>query len=349
MIYSVQLDGKGIYESDNNVIILDPRLTLELNSAGNFEFTMPPSHTYYTKVHPLKSFVEVLEDDQTIFYGRVSPRIEVDFLNNKKVYCEGQLSFFGDSIQRPYEWEAVPLLEWFNTVVSRHNAQVDPDIQFQVGNFTMDNVLVHCITDYQTTLQCLEDMINSNGGYLMCRHSNGTNYVDWYKTIPYVGNQPVQFGLNLLDLSQILENTNFCTVIIPIGEDENGNRITVTSVNDGLDYVTNIELAATYGRISRVVEFDNISDPVELLAAARKYLTEIRYDVSIECEAAELHHLNNEYSQFMLGQLVHVTSSPHGLDQNLPIMKIELEMDHAGKTITIGSLPKSELTEIVKS
>lgn len=352
MIYKVLLDGVGIYESDNNVVIIEPSLSIELNAAGNFEFTMPPSHDYYNHVNPLKSFVEVFEADTSIFYGRVSPHIEINWNNNKKVYCEGMLSFFNDSIQRPYEWESVSLLEFFQTLVSRHNEQVDSDIQFTIGNVTMDDIMVYKKTDYESTLDCIESMcIDAHGGFIMCRRVNGVNYIDWYKSVPYTGSQPVQFGMNLLDLTQIINNENFCTVIIPLGaeDEETGRKITVSSVNNGYDYIAS-DAVSTYGRITQVVEFNSISDPEDLLLAAQMYLERIQFEeLTIECSAAELHHLNDEYSQFLLGQYVHVTSTPHLLNTDLPIVKMELNLDQAGKQITIGTLDKNELTTVVNN
>lgn len=351
MIYKVLLDGVGIYESDNNVVIIEPSLSTELNAAGNFEFTMPPWHDYYSRVKILKSFVEVFEADQSIFYGRVTPHIEIDWNNNKKVYCEGMLAFFNDSIQRPYEWDSVLLSEFFETLVSRHNEQVSSELQFQVGNFTMDDVMLYEKTDYESTLECLQTMcLDANGGFMMCRRVNGVNYIDWYKTAPYTGNQPVQFGMNIMDLSQVIDNQDFCTVIIPLGaaNEYTGSKLTVASVNDGHDYVES-EAVSTYGRVTRVVEFDNINTPELLLAAAQLYLARLQFEgLSIECTAAELHHLTDEYNQFMVGQTVHVTSTPHLLDANFPIVKMELKLDQAGKQFTIGTLEKKELTAIVK-
>lgn len=351
MIYKVLLDGVGIYESDNNVVIMEPSLSTELNAAGNFEFSMPPWHDYYTHVNPLKSFVEVFESDTSIFYGRVTPHIEIDWNNNKKIYCEGMLAFFNDSVQRPYEWESVSLRTFFETLISRHNEQVDSDIQFTVGNFTMDDVNLYEKTDYESTLECLEKMcIDANGGYILCRRYNGVNYIDWYKSAPYTGTQPVQFGLNIMDLTQIMNNDEFCTVIIPLGatDEQTGSKITVTSVNDGHDYVES-DAISTYGRVIKKVEFEHISDPEELLEAAEAYLERIQFEgLSIECKAAELHHINDEYNQFLLGQIVHVTSTPHLLDANFPIVKMELNLDKAGKEITIGTIEKKELTAIVK-
>lgn len=345
MIYKVLLDEVGIYESDNNVVIVDPSLSIELNAAGNFEFTIPPWHDYYSYVTPLKSFVEVFEADTSIFYGRVSPHIEIDWNNNKRVYCEGMLSFFNDSIQRPYEWESVSLSEFFETLISRHNEQVDSDIQFTLGNFTMDDAMLYEKTNYESTLECIEKMcLDANGGFILCRRDNGVNYIDWYKSAPYTGNQPVQFGMNLLDLTQIINNENFCTVLIPLGQD----GLTVSSVNDGHDYVESDAIGA-YGRITRTVEFEGVTDPEELLLAAQNYLQELQFEgLSIECTAAELHHLSDEYTQFIVGQTVHVTSTPHLIDANFPIVKMELRLDQAGKQITVGTLEKKELTAIVK-
>jgi hypothetical protein len=109
------------------------------------------------------------------------------------------------------------------------------------------------------------------------------------------------------------------------------------------DYISN------YGRITGVVEFNDISDPATLMAYGIKYLEDQRYgNITINCVAAELHYINNEYSPFKIGQNVHIMSVPHGLDATLPIVKLSLDLAKADKEIEVGTLDRKTLTELVK-
>jgi hypothetical protein len=344
MIYRVYIDDVSIYESNGDVIIVEPRVSTELNSAGSFEFKMPPNHAYWSMPKVLTQTVRVFEDDELVFFGRPT-EIKLDFKNQKLVYCEGALSYFNDSIQRPAEWNKISLREFFSTLIQNHNQQVPRNRQFVLGEFTMEDVEVYRKLDYETTFQCLQEMcVEAEGGYLFTRNVNGINFIDWHYSMPYVGDQPVQYGLNLVDMTQDIVGTEFYTAVIPVGKD----GLTIKSVNGGLDYVVS-DAARSYGLITTKVDFDDISDPGELMAMGELWLSSQQFEnLTIECTAAELHYLTNSYTAFRVGQTVHVTSEPHILDANFPIVKLELDLDKAGKQVTIGTVPRRELTKIVK-
>lgn len=47
-MYRVLCDGLPIYDlRDENLVLIDPKLDLEVNKAGSFSFKMPPQHPQY--------------------------------------------------------------------------------------------------------------------------------------------------------------------------------------------------------------------------------------------------------------------------------------------------------------
>ena len=65
MIYRVIMDGNDILDFEGtDHALLSPQLETELNKAGSFEFTMPPSHEQYDDVQPLLSTIEIYEGDE---------------------------------------------------------------------------------------------------------------------------------------------------------------------------------------------------------------------------------------------------------------------------------------------
>lgn len=344
MIYKVLMDGISIYESDGNVIILEPKLTQEVNAAGSFEFTMPYNHTQYDMPSLLVPEIEVYESDTLIFFGRPT-EISSDIDLQKHIYCEGGLAYFNDSVVPPFTFESidrVSLLEYF---VTQHNSMVPLNRQFEVGNVTMDSKLVYRKVDtYQSTLECINRyLLDPEGGYFMVRKVNGVRYIDWYSSIPNLNSQPVRFSLNLITLDQKV-NADFFTSIIPIGSD----NLTIASVNGGRIYLDS-DYISDYGRITGVVEFSDCDNATKLLLLAGQYLEDQRYgSPTIECTAAELHYINDEYEPFLIGQNVRITSTPHQLDAILPIVKLTLDLDKADKEIEVGTLDRRTLTELVK-
>ena len=351
MIYRVLMDGNDILNyQEKPYILVSPTLTTELNTAGSFEFTMPPAHALYDAVKPLASTIVVYEDETLLWYGR-PVEIRTDFYKQKTIYCEGALAFFNDSVQRLREYERISLHAFFRTIIENHNAQVNPDRQFTVGVITVADKTVYRKLNYDSTFNVLKrQCINAEGGYLFLRREDGVNYIDWYAEMPYDNNQPVEFGLNMLDLSRVFDGSGIATCVIPLGEEvaETGEPLTVASVNNGSDLIES-EAVADYGYITKAVSFSGVSHPDTLYEDGVEYLESTQFDnMTIECTAAELHWQNGNYGLFQLGQKIHCRSIPHLLDRYFDLLRITLRLDTAEKQITLGSSKKQTLTEITK-
>ena len=418
MIYRVLFNGVDIYGSTPEMTLLNPSLETELNNSGSFEFTMPPGHSFYDVPNVLTSYVEVYEDNDLIWFGRPIS-IERNWNNEKVVSCEGALSYFNDTVQRPQEYDSILVRQFFRNVIAENNAQLTnyPDKQFTVGNITIQDKYVYRELSYDTTFDVLQQMcLNAEGGYLFVRRENGVNYIDWLAEVPYVATQAVQFAVNLLDISQTLNGDEVCSQLLPLGASlsraakvkdntaylsiyeskdtssevvgrvESGKEVTfewetpydadwmkisqpyagyaqsqflqiqsgdvpltISTVNSGSDILVNADAVEAYGPITKVKQFSQVRNPNELKEKGLQYLNDEQYDkLSIEVDAAELHYIDSSYDAFKVGQLVHVTSTPHLLDKELPMTKISVSLDSGVKKIQIGTPPHKTLTEIYK-
>lgn len=352
MIYSIYMDGVRIYDETEDLSLIDSKLTMELNSAGSLEFTIPVEHTYYDLPKPLTSDVEVRENDEIIWFGRVK-EINIDFYNKKHIYCEGALAYLNDSIQRPYVYDDgdQTIEQFFDDLITNHNEQVNADRKFKIGEVEVNETYIYRKLNYEGTLNAIQTMcIDAEGGYLFLRRIGDTNYIDWLREVPYSGSQPLQFAVNITDMTQTFDYGDLITCVIPIGEEDEttGEIITCAEANNGYDYVLS-DLADTFGRISKAVQFSGIKDPAELVDAAKRWLEDEQFDPwTIEIDSAELSYLNDGYTAFKLGQKIEVLSTPHGINKVFPIIKMEMELDSPTKSITIGNIKKKKLTEIYK-
>ena len=351
MIYRVIMDGNDILNyQEKPFILINPSLSMELNTAGSFEFTMPPAHAFYDAVKALASTVEVYEDETLLWYGR-PVEVGIDFFKQKTVYCEGGLAFFNDSVQRPHEYDSISLHTFFRTVIDNHNEQVGQDRQFTVGVITIPDKAVYRKLNYEATFDVLKKQcLNAEGGYLFLRRENGVNYIDWFKEMPYDSNQPVEFGLNLLDMRSSFDGSSIATCVIPLGDNVEGTDfpLTVESVNDGSDLIES-EAVADYGYITKAVSFSGVKKPETLYEDGEEYLASTQFDnLTIECTAAELHWQNGNYGLYRLGQKIHCRSVPHLLDRYFDLQKISLRLDTAEKRITLGTMKKPAMSEITK-
>lgn len=353
-LYRVTWDGQDILDyTDERMVLLSPHLEHEVNTAGSLKFVVPPYHTYYnlfTDETMLISDVEVYEDENLIWFGRPL-EMRTDFLKQKEIYCEGGLAFFNDTIQEKATYESVYIRSFFESVVREHNTQVNLSRQFIVGNVTIDNKLVYREPKYENTLDVLRGQcLDTNDGYFFVRKVGGQNYIDWVKDMPYSCNQVIEFAENMLNVATTFDGNDYATCVFPLGgNDENGDPITIANANNG-NKILESPMIQIYGKIVKVLQYNDIEDPYELMSEAQKELERIQYNSKlIECSAADLHSRDGSKEIFRVGQTVHCYSVPHELEMDLPLSKIELNLDTAVKHITLGIIKKKSLTRITKA
>lgn len=349
-MYRVYCDGLTLYNDQlENLKLLNPAVELEENKTGAFTFGLLPDHPHYGLIRKLKSIITVYQDDFLLFRGRVLDDT-IGWHNQKTVTCEGELAFLLDSIQRPYDYSGT-VAGYLNLLVSRHNEQVDESKRFAVGNVTVTDANDYIVrsnidhTDTWTELQ--KKLIDLLGGYIVVRHEGGINYIDYLQDINLLSSQAITFGRNLLDLKRIRKGADIGTVVIPLGaklKDEEGKdtdtRLTIESVNNGLDYIVDEDAQAQYGKIVKTVIFDDVTEAQNLLTKGKAHLAQlVNLPETIELTAADLATVDTAFSSFHLGTQVRVTSKPHGIDQLFRVSKLSISLlNPAANKLTLGGL-----------
>ena len=342
-MYQVYCDSYLIYDTRvENLKLVNPKLDLELNKTGSFTFTIYPSHPHYARLQKLKSIIQVYSNGYLIFRGRIL-NDDQGFYNEKVVSCEGELAFLLDSVQRPFDFQGTPN-ELFEQLVTAHNNQVDEAKRFIVGNVTVTdpNDYIHrSDSTYKNTWVEINDkLINTLGGYVWVRHEADGNYIDYLSDFDVLSSQKITFGKNLIDISKITKGENIATAIIPLGakDEESDERVTIASVNDGLDYVYDQEAVNKYGWIFKTVEWNDVTLPENLLTKAKAYLAEsINLSVSIELDAFDLASANADINTFRLGTYIKVSTAPHSLDAYFLVRKLSISLDSPSKNkLTLG-------------
>ena len=378
MIYTVEFNGVDMYSlSVKEKLLINPKVSETLNSSASFDFTLPPMHQQYDNIKPLKGTINVYEDGDLIFTGRPVD-YKTDFWKNKTWHCEGPLAYLNDTIQEPWESDNTNTEEFLRKLISNHNSQVAADRRLTVGRVTVNvGKKLYRKLNYESTWNCVNDMLlNAEGGYIFIRHENGVNYIDYLAEMPYSTNQTIKFGMNLLDFTTNFSADDIVTILYPFGrkdtskseakdggwdeededwddeedeeEDVEDKIIDITSVNGGKKYLVNQELFDEYGWIAATQTWSDLHTPEDVKEKGEEWLADKQYDrMIIEVKASELHQLNENYQQFKVGQSVHIISEPHGLDKDFPLTKIEIELDSAEKTITLGTDKHRTLTEIM--
>lgn len=347
-MYQVRINGTLIHDLRvNGLKLFEPKLSHEINKAGSFVFTVYPSHPYVSMIgKKLKPIITIEDESGVIWRGRVL-NTEDGFYNQEQCTCEGELAFFNDSIVRTYDYSG-GLAGYFELLINQHNDQVDEEKQFKVGNVTVTdpNDYVHFSSNQfpKTLSEIKEKLIDKYGGYLWFRHESDGVYIDYLEDSDLLCNQPVELGKNLIDLTKVVKGQDVATVIIPRGaiiDEETGERVSIESVNDGKDYVVNEEAAELFGKIQRVVEFNDVTQPENLLSKAQEYAADYgNLIASMTFTAADLHKAGSSINNFRLFRYVSVHSDVHEIDEKYLIKKIDIDLNDptygklsSGKTV----------------
>ncbi len=333
LLYDDQLEGYKIF---------NPKVEMELNKIGHFDFTIYNDHPNFDNMRRLKSIIQVFQDGFLLFRGRIL-NDEQGFHNERVMECESELAFLVDSIQRPYDFTGTPA-ELFTMFINNHNSQVDAEHQFIVGNVTVtdpNDYISRSDSEYLNTWESIQNkLLETFGGYIWIRHEAEGAYIDYLAELNLLAPQKIEFGKNLLDLKRETNGADIATAIIPLGAKEEGteNRLTISSVNNGVDYVYNQEAVDAYGWIFKKQFWDDVTDAANLLARGNTLLNEQRQMFyTVELSAADLATIDSTVQSFHLGTQVRVTTNPHSIDQLFLVTKLSINLlQPASNKLTLG-------------
>lgn len=359
-MYSIYADDICIYNDISplqELKVISPKLVLEDCAAGSLDITLPLINPGYDYIIRLDTDITVKKNGEIIWAGRVLTENQ-DFWKNRVLYCEGELSFLNDTTQPPAEYHKQTVRGFLTTLIDIHNSKVPENRQFSVGAVTVtdNNDSLYRYTNYEKTIECInQKLINRLGGHLRIRHVNGVRYLDYLAECPNTNSQTIEFGKNLLDFTRKWDATEFASVIVPLGARLEESPIaaldaylTVESVNNGSIYVQSEEAVAEHGWIEKVVNWDDVTIPANLLSKARNYLTDLQFDnMSIELSALDMHYLNVNYEAVKLLDNIRVISRPHGMNRYFPVTKLEIPLDMPENTqFTLGDSVSLSLTRV---
>lgn len=327
-MYTIYADDALLYSpGDEELSVLSPVLETQCNAAGTLTFMLLPEHPMYSALHKMRTRIDVRQDDEIIWRGRVL-ETETDFYRQKTVTCEGELTYLVDSVLHPYkladyDGTAAGL---FRLYLTRHNEAVSEAQQFQIGDVDIETLSSVENTGYGNTWDEISDnLIDIHGGFLRIRHEGGVRYLDWTKESGTSCGQVIRFGENLLDLSEYVSASEVVTCLIPYAG-QSDSQITISSVNGGKDYIEDAAGIALYGRIWGVTEFDT-KDASALLEMAKENLQKrLKETITITISAVDLHLLDVNAESFHVGDKVRVISPPHGIDAEYTCTAISLDL-----------------------
>lgn len=390
-----------IYQPGNkNGTVLSPKLTREVSKGGSLTFTMTREHPMYEMLQKMSTVVVVKQDGKETWRGRIFSH-EADWYNNRAVYCEGALSFFNDSCVTPFNYEGT-LKEFLQHLIDVHNAQVGQKMKmFELGTVTaaLGDQVVHfgdadqygVGEDYGKVWDIIDKLVlKVFGGYAYCTFDAATgynvlNYCDQAVEEKRVTAQKIEYGVNLLDLTEKTDTNGLYTRIYPVGNkhtvketrwkykfkwlpgglgkytDEHEERYGIMDTDSATiqkylpqsgyrydledGYIENTDAVKKFGVLARIVEFDADSANDTFAAGVQALQQNHLMVTSYTIKAVDLVDAGYDTERLTFACYAHILSAPHSVDAIMLCSKLTEPLDHPEKKEYSFGMTRRTLTD----
>lgn len=384
----------------NSGTVLSPKLTREVSKGGSLTFTMTREHPMYEMLQKMSTVVVVKQDGKETWRGRIFSH-EADWYNNRAVYCEGALSFFNDSCVTPFNYEGT-LKEFLQHLIDVHNAQVGQKMKmFELGTVTaaLGDQVVHfgdadqygVGEDYGKCWDIIDKLVlKVFGGYAYCTFNAATgynvlNYCDQAVEEKRVTAQKIEYGVNLLDLTEKTDTNGLYTRIYPVGNkhtvketrwkykfkwlpgglgkytDEHEERYGIMDTDSATiqkylpqsgyrydledGYIENTDAVKKFGVIARIVEFDTDSANDTFAAGVQALQQNHLMVTSYTIKAVDLVDAGEATERLTFACYAHILSAPHSVDAIMLCSKLTEPLDHPEKKEYSFGMTRRTLTD----
>lgn len=352
-IFRVYVDGNIFYHPNlAKLAITEAQISEDAESIDSFKLAAPFNHPYINSIKPMASVIVCKKGETVVFEGRALDNGS-DFYNTHAWTCESALAYLKDTMQPPFSYKG-PLKGLFEQFISVHNKSVESKKQFKIGNITVtdnNDYIAYSSSDYTVTMDAIKNkLINTYGGYLQVRYESDGKYLDYLADFKTKSLQKVEYGKNITDIKISRDHTERVTALIPLGakkssEDEEGNeteteeRVDITSVNGGKNYIYDEDAVKEIGWIWTSEIWDDVTLPGNLLKKAKSRLADLVAGVtSIELTIIDESDTGADIGDIRARMYVECISKPHGINGTyLCVSRTRDYLNPAGNTITIGA------------
>lgn len=349
------------------------KIVKAINAIDSFSFTLNIANAGFDSLQDYKTQVEVYNTTKKRydFIGRVlytNSSMSESGEITKEVTCESCLGYLCDSVQTYRTPRERNLREFIVEVLDCHNGQVEDYKRVDIGSLRdkVDGSATLIIgTEYgETTWDVIKGLTDDYGGEIRCRKKSSNEgigaYLDWLEQLGEKKSTPIALSHNMKSVSREIDPTSFITRLIPLGHklsveqevlDENGepeldddgnvkmetveteNRLDISSVNDGKNYIDIAEGIEEYGIRVGSVEFDDVDSAAVLYAKGLDWLNKNnRIKIKYKATALDLSLLGIDLHDFDI-------YNRHPLKN--PLLNIDDEVRIIKKTIDICEELKS--------
>jgi len=324
-----------------------PKLLREANKIGTLTFTIFPTHPDYRNIVMLRSVFSVYKDGVLIYQGRPA-YLKKRMKGAVEYKCEELTACMNDYKLRPMTFSG-PVDQLLSAIVASFNNR-SQSVSFGLGTVQNPGNIEWEQTDYIGHWDALQAIRGQFGGYIIPRYESGQILLDWLAEddLPE-SSQAIRFGENLKDMFLETDSNETFSGIIPLGGVPEGEteKITIVSVNDGVDVLYNDDAVDLYGWRETVKEWKDVTDPQTLKGLAEEWLrgNGVKFRDSVQISAIDLHNADLSIESFEYLHWINAESSRHDLHARYILSREETPLDRpVGTQITLGSAPRTITT-----
>ena len=363
--------------------VADCKITREVNATDAMTFTIYPGNPGYSAIVEFATKISCIDTGtgEVAFEGRIlsaSASMDADGASCKSVTCEGLRGYLNDSVQ-PYTEEKTwdgdtsrnGLQEFIDYLLGNHNAHVAADMRIYRGIVdvqtfkTTENVTKG--TNYERTLEAIKSkIIDVFGGESQVRRGDdGKLYFDYREKLGTAHSEKISVGRNIASAKREIKPDQLITRLYPRGAkvtktetDESGaereveteDRVTIASVNGGVEYIDDDEAVKLYGIIEGVNEWDDVTEPLNLRSKAETWLkSNNQLPVSTTIDGYDLSMLGYEADRIRLHGWYPCYDPLVGLDENLEVVKQTVNVSEPAESTWEFGETKATHTAILSS
>lgn len=325
-----------------------------INTIDSFSFTVLPDNPGFGNLKDFTTLVTVYNTRRKRyeFQGRVlctSTQMNANGLITQEATCESLFGFLCDSIQPYIEEKNWTVYELLYHIITTHNAQVEEYKRFNMGTVDVpdppDGLLVGLQRENSWDA-IMKKLVEKVGGELSFKVVNGNTFIDYKQSLGAEKTTEIALSRNMKSIIKEKDPSAFITRLIPLGakiSDGSEERLDITSINNGKNYIDDIDAIAEYGIHVGYAEFDDVTDASTLWNKGQEWLKNnnkvlIKYSIT----ALDLSILGLDMDDFEVCNTYPLKNKLLGIDDKARINKKTIDVcDESKTTIEIGESFKS--------
>ena len=329
-----------------------------INCINSFSMTLALQNAGFNRLHDYTTLVKVYNENKKRyeFHGRVlnsRASMSESGLFTREATCESYLGFLNDSVL-PYveerNWTVNGLLSY---IVNNHNAQVEDYKKFVIGNVDVTDPNDNLYVGFQRekSWKAIEEkLIKKLGGEIQYRVVTNTDgsetiYLDYLQKIGTTSTVKIALSKNMKAISRETDPSAYVTRLIPLGakiKDAEGNeteqRVEISSVNGGVNYIDDTDGIKAYGIIVGYVTFDDVTTPSRLLTKGENWLVENnKVQTKYSITALDLSLLGLDITDYQVHNYHPVENHVLGINDTIRVVKKNINVcAPQSSTIEVG-------------